>query len=286
MSQLLRQRSVPRSLLGLHNFMDSESTRIHFHQAIIKEGYSMKGFITFCLLAASNVCLSAETEHYSFPARASDLSSGHYWWLSGPHSGGNQAPKDSIVTKFDADSSSWVALDGSSDVHESYLIYDLPLYSPVDGEIISCWRNSPEPQDPLVGHSDTVKNGATQAGNHVNILTPDGAIVLIAHMKPDTVPAELCPIHDALLSTPDVMNGDYPAEVLLDDPATRPKVRRGQKVGHAGNSGATSKGPHLHYHIKDAEGDFQNTFYESAAWEYPLSYAWVQTTESNSPVDP
>ena len=224
----------------------------------------------------------AEDERYNFPARAADLPSGVYFWIGGPHAGGNQAPKDVVAARFDEDAAEWTRTDGPTPEHGNHLAYGMPLYAPVSGEIVTCWRNSPE--SILPADNPDFPGQFTTAGNRVNILTEAGAVALVAHLLPDSLPEALCPNEDDLLPVGFPRTGPYPSAYVLD-PATRPRVRRGQLIGRLGDSG-NSGGPHLHYHLKDAEGGFVTSFGESTAREYPLSYAWVQSTSTSTALDP
>jgi hypothetical protein len=124
----------------------------------------------------------------------------------------------------------WEGDDGGSENEDAY-IYGVPLYSPVNGEIIACWRTAPEKPAPGVDYDldgdgifgeknscsisgapcdedadcpnfntcvkgdDISPNGG---GNHLQIRDASGDyVILLAHMQDDSIPAELCPLSSA-----------------------------------------------------------------------------------------
>lgn len=129
---------------------------------------------------------------------------------------------------------------------EDDLIWGMPVYAPMDGTIIGCWR---EMVDENVA-------GNMPAGNHVNILSLDEShTVFLGHLMKSSIPDGLCPI-----ATEDV-NNDPPSctgaptgwkqiksETRLSAPF--PTVRQGDFIGYVGMSGATGGNPHLHMHTK------------------------------------
>ena len=156
----------------------------------------------------------------------------------------------------------WSSVKINTDAHwknpknSNYVVYGKPVYAMTDGTIIKCWRNAPEnPRPKLPGEdSDKIKFEDREwlstawrqkripgGGNHVLILQDDGVQTLYAHFIPGSLPAALCPYDLALYSMP----GDSAATEVPK--ARQVKVRRGQLLGKAGNSG-NSTNPHLHIH--------------------------------------
>lgn len=201
---------------------------------------------------------------YQFPGRGDDMPSGHYWYLAGAHEGGGKG-HDLKGTRFDAKNNRWTVLENEREAYEAnpknddHIIYGVPVYAMASGEVISCWRNSPENPKPGESHPGRLSTPKTipRSGNHLTILTGDGKILHSAHFQPDTVPASLCPFNGQFVTNADNKKGGFIVETFL--PAgRRPKVRKGDLIGRVGNSGASS-GPHLHVHLMTLEeGDEQS----------------------------
>lgn len=173
---------------------------------------------------------------FYFPAKASTLGSGQYWYYktrhaqddgSGGPSGGDQRwGYDLSVVRHNG--SAWTtrttsAGDPEDPVNSDYLIWNQPLYAMGDGRIITCYRGDPDhPPAPFdqISFENTFGNGY--------VIDYGDDIVTMAHFRDGTVPASLCP--------EDGLNEG------LDIP-----VRAGQLLGRVGNSGR-STGPHLHLH--------------------------------------
>lgn len=101
-----------------------------------------------------------------------------------------------------------------------YTCFGAPLYSPIDGEVVSVESGLP---DVAIGDSDS----ANPVGNFVTIKYSNDVYVLLAHMKQNSITVKM---------------GD--------------KVRQGEPVlGECGNSGNTSE-PHLHIQAQD-HADFR-----------------------------
>jgi hypothetical protein len=125
------------------------------------------------------------------------------------------------------------------------------------------------------------------AGNHVAIRKGNGDVILPTHLKSGSVPASVCPNRDSLMPDEHQLTGNYPAESFLrkcrrgETPSTdgcvskRPRVRRGQFVGRAGNSGASS-GPHPH--LDTVAVDEKNGVLQKVSNIKPtnMNYGWLK----------
>ena len=101
-----------------------------------------------------------------------------------------------------------------------YTCFGAPLYSPIDGEVVSAESGLP---DVAIGDSDK----ANPVGNFVTIKHSNNVYVLLAHMKQNSIALKV---------------GD--------------KVKQGETLlGECGNSGNTSE-PHLHIQAQD-HADFR-----------------------------
>jgi hypothetical protein len=200
-------------------------------------------------LTAATLYLSAiasAQETITYPSRASDLANDSYWTVS--EFGEGCCTIDLNIRRWDGNS--WNKGTGSDSNAQDY-DWDIPLYSPANGVIASCWRNFPD--DPKPGQNPPNNNIFT-GGNHVVIITDGGNAIAIAHFKAGTIRSELCP------SNPD--NTQYPNTMSKEDawrvaayiqPANRPRVREGEYLGRAGNSGNSSS-PHLHISMQPVTG--------------------------------
>ena len=224
---------------------------------------------SFASLFAAGTALA---QTVSFPARASDLPDGAYWNMSGDHNGSNARDLNVVCPS----GSGWTQLDSNGgSANSDHLIFGMPLYAPVDGEVVSCWRNHPENPTPGPAHkgrccgnncdiacddsSCPASNACTitRSGNHLAIRKANGDVVLLAHLQSGSIPASVCPNGAAFMSNARNRTGNYPTESFLrlcgpgETPsgggcvASRPTVIRGDFIGRAGNSGGSS-GPHLH----------------------------------------
>jgi hypothetical protein len=203
------------------------------------------------------------TDTYPFVLRQTDVPGSTYFHVNFDHSSNG---RDFGAQRFTGSGWSSIKIDFADYAldpkNSDSAIYNIPVYSPVDGEIVSCWRNAPENIKPSVyGDDDESHPGRLSdpvtivgSGNHVNIQTDDGRIVLLAHFRPGTVPEHLCPFDDVFVvdGNNKLPNSEFPVEATIPK-AQRPRVQQGEMVGRVGNSGSSS-GPHVHWHVKPVTG--------------------------------
>ena len=143
-------------------------------------------------------------------------------------------------------------------IPSNHVSWDMPIYSPVDGEVIACWRRMPD--DDLEGDAINCPGGGNggvcmAAGNFVAIRTADDMVVLLAHLKQDSISSALCPISTVYNYSDPVANScsevatDWTKIVPSTVLGTPTTIRKGELVGRIGASGA-SAWPHLHMHAK------------------------------------
>src|SRR5262245_52023683 len=71
------------------------------------------------------------------------------WFTSGDHRGDDGPPtpgRDLAMMTFNKETKKWTrARFGSpAGTNESHLVFGQKIYAPIDGEVISCWRNAPD----------------------------------------------------------------------------------------------------------------------------------------------
>ncbi|WDI30711.1 FG-GAP-like repeat-containing protein [Hyphococcus flavus] len=204
---------------------------------------------------------AAAQQSYLFPGKSADLPSNAYWVVREFSEGENVLDLNIIQWKDGKWSDCKNGAAGSCGTPQNDLMYNVPLYAPADGEIAGCWRNFPDNPNPpdrrndVVGVDSNVPKKIYRGGNAVNIITENGVIISLAHMAPGTIPPELCPLNAG--------STVFPASVSKDGtdwyttgyipPGARPKVKKGDFVGRAGNSGFSS-GVHLHIGLNPVLG--------------------------------
>ena len=166
---------------------------------------------------------------YHFPFRREDLPADTYVTDDNTHLPGS-GHRDSLTQRFGYDygvhrwtGSRWSSLveNGDSKKNEDYLIWDVPVRAMADGWVFSCNRNVDDNTPPTRGE---------KGGNSVVIVHAPEELALYAHFKKGTVRSDVCPRSGS----------DFKPNAI--------RVKAGQILGHAGNSGR-STGPHLHVHV-------------------------------------
>ncbi|MFY0534548.1 hypothetical protein [Nannocystis pusilla] len=152
----------------------------------------------------------AEAYDVKPPWRADSVPAGSFMLTDG-HGAGYNCPDNCGIDikpwRFDAATSSWTTIKPGSTVtptpHEDRLGFGMPLFSPVDGEVIGCWWNMEEDLPggsvgPTLGEPPacfaTPEKRCVFAGNHLMIRTFDGFVVFLAHLQRGSIAAGLCPI--------------------------------------------------------------------------------------------
>lgn len=184
---------------------------------------------------------------YGFPGKDEDLLMNEYWYADAAHGGGGQVfAYDMIVCGWDEKEKVWSdkKQGKTADSNQNYRVYGKKIYSIADGEVISyinTWGESPST-------SDT----GTAGGNTFKINNGKETICYY-HMQRGSLNPKLTKIGA--------------------------KVRKGDFLGLAGNSG-NSSGPHLHIHaIWDPDKDGQGSF-------IPLHFSNVYSVDIRSLTEP
>lgn len=189
----------------------------------------------------------AAAQSLSYPSRSSDLAADSFW-------GVERFDEGCCVLDFSVwrwDGNSWEKSTGTTQ-NSQYFAWDLPLYAPVSGDVISCWRNFPD--DPAPGTNPPNNGSIFGGGNHVVILTDDDNVISINHFKSGTIPASICPANPDSTQFPSTTadDGDWRVAAYVEE-GDRVRVTEGDYIGDAGSSGASSN-PHLHMSIQPVTG--------------------------------
>jgi hypothetical protein len=139
------------------------------------------------------------------------------------------------------------------------VIFGTPIIAPVDGIVLGCARQIPDDVPGAEACSGPNGQDCTVSGNHLNILTSDGKLLLLAHLKYESIPASLCPIPGEVYTENDATcsngwtrlpNGSRVDLFYTNQGQTPvfPQIKKGDVIGAIGDSG-NSGGPHLHMHV-------------------------------------
>lgn len=263
-------------------------------------------------LSILGLCAAPLTAHayvIKAPWRGDSLPAGQYLSTSFAH--GSAYPCKDDPTKSCAmdfrgwrfNGTAWTDSETSSAPTslDQYIGWDMPIYSPVDGEIVACWRNMPDDvlggdEPPACGDQfgyGPPPEGCMGGGNHVLIKTDDGHMVFLAHMKQWSVPAALCDHPDNAplpgQTVPGVdshcaMSGydGWRESTLLTTPIP---VRKGELVGRVGNSG-NSDVPHLHIDVREYEVDVNGDYcVAEVPWEFTETWRQEKIATAGASAD-
>lgn len=206
---------------------------------------------------------------YTFPAKASDLRVGEYWFgsseMHGAAGDGSQLfAYDMGVIVFDLATQQWTdklsGKDGTRNEH--YRIWGKPIYAMGDGTVVAFRNDIPSNPSPPADLSPP----HPVEGNHFYI-QHGSELVLYAHLQPGS-------LHQRLMQVGAV-------------------VQQGDFLGRAGNSG-NSSAPHLHVHVIKASQPwggplrplpFRNTYVIDRAVLHPPDPAgpWVKAEDQGLP---
>ncbi|WP_096332919.1 hypothetical protein [Nannocystis exedens] len=249
------------------------------------------------MLLALGLAADAHAYPVAFPARGDSLPNGAYFRATG-HTGFDYG-HNSWAIDFHAaafSGSQWSRYESgtSGTANEHALIFGAPLYAPEDGEIIACWRTTPNKPAPGVDYDfnndGTADPSPMIGGNHLQIRNADGDyIVYLAHLDVDSIPSSLCPLpanRDADLDGwPDDLSkqcslgGTWDGMITSTILPTPVPVKKGDFLGRVGHSGA-SDGPHLHMHVKPFSYDAFSRPCEGPSEEIEFVEGWEQMCES------
>ena len=225
-----------------------------------------------------------------FFARAEDLGPWQAWTTGGyGHAGSYQElGYDFGISQWDSEGGAWRqcwrdAAPSPCDTNTDYLIWNTPVFAISEGEVVRCWRNAPDNTD--IGNA---KNPDFErlmgGGNYLFVEEPDGELVLYAHFRQGTIPAELCPRSpDPTFVVPAsaINPGNYVSDVEGDLlPTNRPTVSPGEFLGCVGNSG-NSTNPHLHLSKSTNYTHGTNDYGAAAPMVFP-TFRWTSQAADGS----
>lgn len=196
---------------------------------------------------------------------------------------------DLWATRWDSTLKAWSSskTEGQSTYQSpaDHVTWGMDLFSPVDGEVISCWRHMPDDDGPGGLNCPGGMQNCMRAGNHVTIKTSDNRIVFFGHLMQDSIPWNLCPKADEFIYDDPVVcpaigstwTKIVPGTVL----GTPRKVRKGEKIGTIGESGSSAF-PHLHLHVKPLQYTASNEPCVGQAETIEFDEAWRQSRFSSA----
>lgn len=271
---------------------------------------------------------AADSDEVTFPVpfKSVDLPSGHFF-TGGAHGAGaengdrhardwkarRQNENGKWVSGYEeiADNPHCADDETGCDVFGRSIIYRVPLYAPVDGEVLSCWRrypNNPANRTSIpkrcckeqitdegkcvigsCGSPECAEAFAPaepvcqvrKSGNFIAILTKDDELVAFSHLAPGTIPKRLCPFRRKFMDN--VLDkwcggGDcshLPEEAVIPE-GERPLVRRGDFVGRVGITGGATI-PHVHIHWDEVTiNDAGIVLTQGGHEPYLIDNAWMR----------
>ncbi|HEX6730228.1 MAG TPA: hypothetical protein VF074_09470, partial [Pyrinomonadaceae bacterium] len=165
-----------------------------------------------------------------FFSRSADIGEDRVWIVD--EFGEGDFTLDLTVARWDANAKQWTECDDKIDckTNRGRLAWGMPVYSPVDGKVKTCWRgfpDNPKPNDKDPGVGTTIFG----AGNHLNIQTAQGNVVIVAHLKQGSIPEEFCPGRSAPSASLTKSSGSSYPDAAVIPIGSRPSVKRGEFIG-------------------------------------------------------
>lgn len=205
------------------------------------------------LIAAAEFAGLVRAQEILFFSRSADIGEDRVWIVDEFSEGAFTL--DLTVARWDGAAKRWTECDEKIDckTNRGRLAWGMPVYSPVEGKVKTCWRgfpDNPKPNATDPGVGSTIFG----AGNHLNIQTAQGNVVIIAHLKQGSIPEKLCPNRNGASASLTKSSGSAYPDAAVIPISSRPSVKRGEFIGHVGNSGSSSQ-PHVHINQQRAATD-------------------------------
>jgi murein DD-endopeptidase MepM/ murein hydrolase activator NlpD len=188
---------------------------------------------------------------YAFPFKTSDRPRGEFWQANSiVHSPGAEGSQlfayDMTAVGFDKNSQTWTQLKTDNGqllggkANTDYRAWGTPIYAMADGKVVHCRKDVPLNPQPfgccIAGQSCTNVTGYPGSGNSFYIRHSPDEVVEYAHMQPA----------DATCS-------NFNCKQCVNDGTGQ--VKKGDLLGHVGNSGNVCGAPHLHIHSMNGTTD-------------------------------
>lgn len=232
-------------------------------------------FVALTLALALGAPLTAHAYRIKMPFRGDGLPSGSFAQTRGHGGVCNTAiaPVDQTTddcaldingARWDSSLGAWTNSrtqgQSSATSDADNVLFGTPVIAPVDGVVLGCARQIPDDTPEAEACSGPQGQDCTLSGNHLNILTSDGKLLLLAHMKYGSIPASLCPIPGEVYAESKVLCQDgwkrLPDGSRIDvyynnqgQSPVYPTVKKGMVLGAVGDSG-NSGGPHMHMAVQ------------------------------------
>lgn len=258
--------------------------------------------LTIAPTVAHGYVIKAPWRGDSLPAGAYISTSGHGAGYPCPADPSQDCAMDMSVVRWDDTADQWSLLKNTTSLpvdgvtpNADYVGWGMPLYSPVDGEVVACWRSIPDEltnDDEPPACAALPEGACLGGGNHLLIRTFDNHFVLLAHLQYNSIPTHLCTKPEAVLSPSNTTNRPCSksghtgirTETRQDISGAPPMVLQGEYIGDFGSSG-NSDAPHLHIETNSwSEDDAGNDCLENEPWEFTES--WYQERTPYQPGQP
>lgn len=250
----------------------------------------------------------------SLPAGTFVSTAGHSGtsYLPCPGAGGGGCGYDLGASRWDPEARGFTGYRPGGTTRADRNIWGMELVSPVDGQILSCWRSMPDDlpdrEDDTPSECLALPSGQCMGtGNHLVIRSDDGHIIILAHLMQDSIPERVCPIPadapipdsdaDAPCALPGRQSGAVDATRLERRGIPYPRVARGEFIGRVGESGQAG-GPHLHMSVGTYEMDADDHYcrtnvlirwidadYQQRLNQDPDEGAWIPLRAEPLPID-